>query len=663
MGKMTENTKFHPVAIDLNQFKLHIELRDKIELTLHFNSPSRRFYLSVIALVVNEMKRQGKLTSISMERHHALLALLNDTVGGSAGSSDKENLLVRIYKKWKDALPNLEEAPLFKVLGRKKEYDEGAAKSYPFTDSEKDSWANLFEYKGSEENVRLKFAIDRIGATLDDIVIIYEDCLNGDAWERFISGLKEKEGEKQEAEPDQRVSEESKVVTPPMERKKTLLSGRYRWVALAAIVIVLGTTSFVMWKNSSKPNPNDIASVEKMAFPLPDKPSIAVLPFVNMSGDPKQEFLCDGMTEAIITGLTRVPKLFVISRTSTSAYKGKLVKVKQVSEELGVRYVLEGSVQRFGNRVRITAQLIDALKGHHLFSERYDLELKDLFTTQDDVTMKIVTAMRVQLTEGEWARAYSKGTKNLEAYLKVVQSYEKRQLFTRESQAQARQLAEEAIALDPSYAMAYCHWVLAIANELMMGVYKNHEEILARAMEMAQKTVAMDESLAAAHMALGIMYMMSKKDYDRGVAEGERAVALEPNSADVVAQLAIFLHLAGRPEEAIPIFKKAIRLSPIPQPRWLFNMAGCYRMMGQYQEAISICKQIILKQPDQLYPHVQLAASYMAIGREAEARAEAAEILRIDPKFSLEHFANTMPRKNQSEMGRMVELLRKAGLK
>ena len=216
--KMTESAKLHPITIDLNQFKLHIDLKNRIELTLHFNSPSRRFYLSVIAFVVNEMKRLGKITSIPLEGHHDLLALLNETIGGSAGSSEKENLLPRIYRKWQHALPNLEEAPLFKVLGRKKGYEEGIGKTYPFTEAEKDSWANLFEYKGSEENVRLKFAIDKIGASLNDIVIIYEDSLNGDAWEKFISSLKEKK-----AEPDKPVSEEPEVAAPPLERRRTLL--------------------------------------------------------------------------------------------------------------------------------------------------------------------------------------------------------------------------------------------------------------------------------------------------------------------------------------------------------------------------------------------------------------------------------------------------------
>jgi hypothetical protein len=200
---MPENAKARPITIDLNQFKLHIAIKNRIELTLHFNSPSRRFYLSVIALVVNEMKRQGKITSIPLEGHHDLLALLNETIGGSAGSSEEENLLSRIYKKWQHALPDLEEAPLFKVLGKKKEYDEGTSRTYSFTEDEKDCWANLFEYKGSHENVRLKFAIDKIGATLNDVAIIYEDSLNGEAWEKFLLSLKEKK-----AEPGKPVSEE-----------------------------------------------------------------------------------------------------------------------------------------------------------------------------------------------------------------------------------------------------------------------------------------------------------------------------------------------------------------------------------------------------------------------------------------------------------------------
>jgi TolB-like protein len=459
---MAENTKLHPITIDLNQFKLHIALRNRIELTLHFNSPSRRFYLSVIAFVVNEMKRHGKITSIPLEGHHDLLALMNETIGGAAGSSEIETLMSRIYMKWQHALPNLEEAPLFTVLGKKKGYEEGISKTYHFTEAEKDSWANLFEYKGSHEHVRLKFAIDKIGASLNDIIIIYEDSLNADAWERFISSLQEKK-----AEPDRPVSGEVKVSVPPLKRRKALLAGRYRWAMLVVMIVLIA--ALVIWKlytpyapepgvvpkekitasqpekapdallpsvkvvskeKITPPSPEkiskrvtpplpkeEVASKEKMAFPLPDLPSIAVLPFANISEDPGQEFLSYGITEEITTALSKIPRIFVISRQSTFSYKGKPVKVKQVSEELGVQYVLEGSIQRSADRIRINAQLIDALTGRHIWAERYNRELTDLFALQDEITMKILRAIQVNLTEGDLTLKFTEKP-SLECYLK-----------------------------------------------------------------------------------------------------------------------------------------------------------------------------------------------------------------------------------------------------
>ncbi len=667
---MTENNRPHPITIDLNQFKLHIELRNRTELTLHFNSPSRRFYLSVIALVVNEMKRQGKLTSIPMERHHALLALLNDTVGGSAGSSDKRNLIVRIYKKWKDALPNLEEAPLFKVLGRKKEYDEGAAKSYPFTDSEKDIWANLFEYKGSEENVRLKFAVDRIGAGLDDVEIFYEDCLNGDAWERFISSLKEKEWEKQEPEPDQRVSEESKVVTPPLERKKTLLSGRYRWVALtAAILIVLGVITLTIWRTYSKPNPADVASAEKMAFPLPDNPSIAVLPFINMSADPKQEFLCDGITEGIITGLTRVPRLFVISRTSTSIYKGKPVTVKQVSEELGVRYVLEGSVQRSGDRVRITAQLIDALTGNHLWAKRYDRNLKDIFALQDEITINILTNLQVKLTSGgdapsaeKIAEKYYRGRQGLDCYLKLMEANGHNSRWNIEDNNVARRMAEEAIAMCPENPVGYVVLGWVYHHDYWLGNTKSPQETLHKSMELARKALAMDDSLPGVHSLLGQIYTV-QRDHDKAIAEGERALALNPGGASTLLNYASSLNMAGKPEEAIPLFQKAIRLNPFGPSSLYRDYGHALRSVNRFEEAVSAYKKAIQIASDNLTAHLGLAATYGLMGREREAQAEAAEVLRINPKFSLDYAAKYFVYKDQSGKDKYIGALRKAGLK
>jgi len=658
---MVKNAKPHPITIDLNQFKLHLELKNRIDLTLYFNSPSRRFYLSVIALVVNEMKRLGKITSIPLEGHHDLLALLNETIGGSAGSSKEENLLSRIYKKWLQALPNLEEGPLFMVLGRKKGYEEGIGKTYHFTEAEKDSWANLFEYKGSHENVRLKFAIDKIGATLNDIAIIYEDSLNGEAWEKFVSSLKEKK-----AEPDKAVSQEPEVAAPPLERRRTLLPSRYRWVALmAAIVVVLGAITLAIWKTYLRSDPGDVASIEKMAFPLPDVPSIAVLPFVNMSGDPKQEFLCDGMTEEIITALSKVPKLFVIARSSTFTYKGKSVKVKQVSEELGVRYVMEGSVQRSADRIRINTQLIDGLTGRHLWAERFERDLQNIFALQDEITMKILTATRVKLTEGEISPAYSKhyrDKQSFDCWLKQMEGAKYAARFTIEDNNVARRILEEAISMCPENPLGYAQLGFVYLSDVRLFNTKSPGETLEKAKELAQKALAMDDSLPSPHILLSGFYVL-KKEYDKAIGEGERAVALDPSGSAAYSTYARALNFACRPEEAIPLFQKAIRLSPNAGAVTFIFLGSALQMTGRFEEAVSAYKKGIQRAPDYIIAHIGLGTTYSLMGREKEARAEVKEVLRINPMFSLDQLKKMNPWKDQSENDKAVNALRKAGLK
>ncbi|HME42554.1 MAG TPA: adenylate/guanylate cyclase domain-containing protein [Syntrophorhabdales bacterium] len=407
-----------------------------------------------------------------------------------------------------------------------------------------------------------------------------------------------------------------------------------------------------------------VASKEKMAFPLPDKPSIAVLPFTNMSNDKEQEYFADGLAEEIINALSKLSNVFVIARNSTFTYKGKPVKVQQVAEELGVQYVLEGSVRKMGDKVRITAQLVDALTGNHLMSEQYERDLKDIFAVQDDVTMKVLTSLRVNLTEGESARAFGRGTRNLEAYLKLLQAYEQRAIWNKESQARARQLAEEAITLDPGYALAYSYLALALVGEVNLGVYDNPQKVLERAYGLAEKAVALDDSSAWSHIALGTLSVLYKKDWDKDIAEAQRAVAVEPGSAYSYGSMAMSLTFAGRYEDAIPYYKKAFRLSPRPLPLWLMNLAVCYTAMGQYEEAIRILKSITEKQPDQAVAHILLAVAYVLSGREDDARKEAAEILRIDPTFSLDRAQGDLFYKDHAELGHMREAaLRKAGLK
>ena len=227
----------------------------------------------------------------------------------------------------------------------------------------------------------------------------------------------------------------------------------HQWIlpAVVATAIVLTLISYQIYQKITAPK-FEPALVEKMEYPLPDKASIAVLPFVNMSDDPKQEYFSDGITESIIMALSKVRDMFVIDRNSTFTYKGKAVKVQQVAEELGVRYVLEGSVQKAEGRVRITAQLIDAIMGKHMWVDRYDRDLKDLFVLQDEITIKIITALQVQLTEGV---ELTVGTNNLDAYLKLLQAEEQRRRGNKEGNALARKLIEETIALDPEFADAY----------------------------------------------------------------------------------------------------------------------------------------------------------------------------------------------------------------
>jgi TolB-like protein/class 3 adenylate cyclase len=309
--------------------------------------------------------------------------------------------------------------------------------------------------------------------------------------------------------------------------EKRFLGRISRRSAIAAIIILIvvagGLAGWNFYLRQSKRV--EPASLEKMSFPLPDKPSIAVLPFDNMSADPEQDYFSDGITEEIITALSKIQKLFVIARNSTFTYKGKPVKVQQVSEELGVRYVVEGSVRKAEDRVRITAQLIDALTGHHLWAEKYDRNVKDIFAVQDEITKKVITALQVKLTEGEQARFYAKGTNNLEAYLKVMEAKRLSNHLTKEGVLKAQQLAKEAIALDPNYAFAYKTLGTAHGVAMSRGMSKNPRESFKRAIGLFRKAIELDDSLAIAHAALGFWSIYARQ-YDTAMAEGKRALCL-----------------------------------------------------------------------------------------------------------------------------------------
>ena len=398
---------------------------------------------------------------------------------------------------------------------------------------------------------------------------------------------------------------------------------------------------------------------ETPPLPLPDKPSIAVLPFVNMSEDPKQEYFSDGIAEEIITALSKTSKLFVIARTSSFKYKGKKVDVRTVGRELGVGYVLEGSVRKTGDKVRITAQLIDAKTNKHLWAERYDRNLKDIFSLQDEITKEIITALQVKLTEGEHVRVYSKGTENLNAYLKVMEANWLYQQGSKDGILKARKLAEEAIALDPDYAFAYK--TLGSTHLIYAFLSKNPKESIKRAIELFQKAIELDNSLAIAHSGLASCLSFERK-YDKAIAEGKLALELDPNSADVIFGYAFLLSMAGEPEEAIPFFREALRLNPIPPSMHIRLFAIALRDSGQYEEAIAQAKRATEQGPNDLVAWVVLTSSYSLAGREEEARSAAKEILRINPKFSVARYQKVSPQKDRDAVKRYCDALRKAGL-
>jgi len=536
------------------------------------------------------------------------------------------------------------------------------------------------------ENRRMRF---RIGVNLGDVIekadTIYGDgvniaarlesladgggiCVSGTAFDqvgkklplgyRFMGEQKVKNIEK-----PVRVY---KVLSEPEAAGKVIGERRrmkmWQWTAifsLAVLIAVAGALS--VWEFYVRP---DIApaSVEKMAYPLPDKPSIAVLPFDNMSKNPDENYFADGLTEEIITGLAKVPDVFVIARNSTFTYKGKPVKIQQVAEELGVQYVLEGSVRKTEDRIRITAQLIDAINGKHVWAEKYDRSLKDIFEIQDEVTMKILEAMHVNITKDDLARSCPRGTNNVEAYLKLIQAREGAYHSNIEGITMARRLSEEAVAIDPEYSTAYSLIAFTHILDINYGSSKSPQESLKKAFELAQKSIAIGPGCAFPYATLSFCYLFARQ-HDKAIAACEQAVTFDPNDAYSYATQGFVLTYSGKADEAMTPIEKAFRLNPKP-PGLMFQWKGLvYFHNGMLQEALAAYEKSLALEPDSIPARIRLAACYGSMDKEDEARAQVAAILKLNPNLSLGYLAKTWPYKNQADLDVLISGLRKAGLK
>jgi len=407
----------------------------------------------------------------------------------------------------------------------------------------------------------------------------------------------------------------------------------------------------------------EFADKRIQAIEMPDKLSIAVLPFVNMNGDPEQEYFSDGITENIIMALSNTPKLLVIACNPTFVYKDKPVKLQQVTLDQRVRYVLKGTIQRIDNRVRISAQLIDTTVGHCLWAERWDRDLKDIFILQDEITMKIVEAMQVTLTEGGQALVGVKGTDNLEAYIKASQARYHWELMTIEDNIRARQLAEQVISLDPEYATGYTLLGNVYLGNLYLGVSDDWSQITERAFQLSQKALALDDSSYQTYILLGLVYLC-RRQHEQAIAAIKRSVALNPNSAMCLEELALSLMFAGSPETALPLLQKSLCLNHLPNSKIFFTLGMVYKSLEKYEEAIAAFKKAATIQSNHYLALLHLGISYSALGHKHEARAAVSEALRINPSYTLEKEKHIMSmHKNPVDGERLIDLLRKAGLK
>jgi len=449
--------------------------------------------------------------------------------------------------------------------------------------------------------------------------------------------------------------------------EKVVVGKKWRRIAMVAVVLmVVATGGLTAWnfylQKSRRVEP---ASVDKIAYSLPDKPSIAVLPFDNLSGDEKQDYLADGITENIITALSYIPEIFVIARNSTFTYKGKAVKAQEVAEDLGVRYILEGSVQLgAGDRVRIMAQLIDAASGRHLWADRYDRDLQDLFALQDEITLKIVFALQVKLPVGEQTRLASKIRPTFEAWSYYVRGSDHKMRHTKADNAKARELFERAASLAPGYAMVFTALGWTHFDDAHHGWSESREESLLRAVELAKKAQALDESDPMIHALWGAIYLQQRR-YDQAIAEGEKSVALGPNQSFPHFLLAMYLLHTGRHKDALTLVRKAMRLDPYYPSTYLELLGGIYLHMGEYEKAVEAFKMLVVREPHRIAGHQGLAIAYIRLGRKEQARSEVAEVLRLFPEYSLEVYRKQAQLMNMDpavvESG--IEALREAGLK
>jgi adenylate cyclase len=450
-------------------------------------------------------------------------------------------------------------------------------------------------------------------------------------------------------------------------KARTTRTRKIAFACAAALLAAIGAAAvwqFILYKS---PSPGEKVDLRKVTFPVPGKPSIAVLPFQNMTGDPQQEYFSDGMAEQLITGLSQSPDIYVTARTSSFAYRGKSIMAQQIADQLGVRYLLEGSVQRDADRVRVNVQLIDGRTGNHIWAERYDSQFEDLFALQDKITMGVIEILNLKFIAGLSDSNLSISLKyyrpsNLRAYeshLKGVFHFCKR---TRQDTIAARQLFEEAINLDPDFPAAYRSLGFAYLDEVWFNITTSPEKSIEQAEQAAQKCIALTPDQPPPYGLLSQISVL-KKDWDNAILYGEKAVELSPNESGFYLSLGMALRSAGRYGEANASLETALRLNPLRPLPYINNLAWSCLGNKQYDKAILLWTESLERNPDYLFAFQGLTAAYELSGNKEKARWAAENVMRLSPKFSIARMEEVFPIRDEAFGKRYFDALRSAGLK
>jgi adenylate cyclase len=544
------------------------------------------------------------------------------------------------------------------------------------------------EAKNAElpENRKMEF---RIGINLGDVIEegerIYGDgvniaarleslaeaggiCISGNVYEQIGNKLPigfESLGEqtvKNIAKPlrAHRVIMETEAVGKVIGEKRSRLKS-WQWAAVTVITLAVGVGVVAIWNFYFRftPPPEKVSTISKPVIPLTDRASIAVLPFKNLSGDPEQEYFSDGITNDIITDLSKFREMLVIASNTVFTYKGKPVKAKEVSRRLGVRYVLEGSVQKLSHKVRINAQLIDATTDHHLWAERYDRDINDLFAVQNEIVQTIVATLAIKVDAAERARAMRKDTDNLEAYDYVLRGKEFLLSGTRSTNIKAKEMFKKAIEQDSRYAAAYVGLGWSYYLGAINGWTEFPQQAIEKSLGFGQKALSMGGPDAFTHALIGSGYLRLGK-YDLAISELQRAIELNPNDALSHLRLGTVMLYTGRTEEAIQLKQTGLRFDPYSRYH-VWHLGLAYYLKGKYEDAIRTWEQGLGINPNSAWIHLGLVAAHAQAGRSEEAKRSAEMAMKLHPFFEVES-SFTLFRK-PADREKILEGLRKAGLK